>query len=197
MIPVKYNVRNLRVRWVTTLMTVLGDGAGRVGDGAHVRPDRRAGARPADQRRSARSDRAAQRLERRTASGIEQQTRPRRWPRCDGIARDADGQPLCSVEFVTILTKPRRGNGGTTNLIVRGLETVGRELRPGFQIVEGRDLQPGVNEAITSAQHGRAVREPGDRREAGDQQGSISRSSATSRRPAARPSRKSGPTCAT
>ena len=24
MIPVKYNVRNLRVRWVTTLMTVLG-----------------------------------------------------------------------------------------------------------------------------------------------------------------------------
>ena len=26
MIPLKYNVRNLRVRWVTTLMTVLGTG---------------------------------------------------------------------------------------------------------------------------------------------------------------------------
>src|SRR5260221_655828 len=26
MIPVKYNIRNLRVRWVTTLMTVVGTG---------------------------------------------------------------------------------------------------------------------------------------------------------------------------
>ncbi len=26
MIPIKYNVRNLRVRWVTTLMTVVGTG---------------------------------------------------------------------------------------------------------------------------------------------------------------------------
>ena len=26
MIPLKYNVRNLRVRWVTTVMTVLGTG---------------------------------------------------------------------------------------------------------------------------------------------------------------------------
>ena len=29
MIPIKYNLRNLRVRWVTTLLTVLGTGAGR------------------------------------------------------------------------------------------------------------------------------------------------------------------------
>jgi putative ABC transport system permease protein len=35
-------------------------------------------------------------------------------------------------------------------LIVRGLDTIGRELRPGFTIVEGRDLKPGVNELITS-----------------------------------------------
>jgi putative ABC transport system permease protein len=57
---------------------------------------------------------------------------------------------MCSIEFVTILTKPRRNNGGTTNLIIRGLEPVGRELRPKFTITEGRDLKPGVNEAITS-----------------------------------------------
>jgi putative ABC transport system permease protein len=36
------------------------------------------------------------------------------------------------------------------NLIVRGLEDVGRELRPDFRIVEGRDLEPGKFEAITS-----------------------------------------------
>jgi putative ABC transport system permease protein len=84
-----------------------------------------------------------------TDSGIEQSL-ARQVVTLDGIGRDSTGQPLCSVEFVTILTKPRRNNGGTTNIIVRGLEPVGRQLRPGFRIVEGRDLQPGVNEAITS-----------------------------------------------
>lgn len=68
----------------------------------------------------------------------------------DGIATDSSGQPLSSSEFVTILTKPRRNNGGTTNLIVRGLQDVGRSLRPGFKIVRGRDVRPGVNEVITS-----------------------------------------------
>jgi putative ABC transport system permease protein len=68
----------------------------------------------------------------------------------EGIARDADGKPLSSAEYVTILTKPRRGNGGTTNLIVRGLQQEGRGLRAGFRITQGRDLRPGVNEAITS-----------------------------------------------
>ncbi len=68
----------------------------------------------------------------------------------DGIAIDANGKPMCSAEYVTILTKPRRGNGGTTNLIIRGLEPIGRVVRPDFKIVQGRDLNPGVNELITS-----------------------------------------------
>jgi len=86
-----------------------------------------------------------------TSSGIEQRV-AREVETLEGIQRDAEGRPLCSVEFVTILTRPRRGGGGTTNLIVRGLEQVGRALRPDFQIVEGRDIQPGRNEAITSRQ---------------------------------------------
>jgi putative ABC transport system permease protein len=83
------------------------------------------------------------------SSGIEQQT-ARQVVTLDGIDVDESGQPLCSIEFATILTKPRRGNAGTTNLIIRGLEDVGRKLRPDFKIVEGRDLTPGRNEAITS-----------------------------------------------
>jgi putative ABC transport system permease protein len=67
-----------------------------------------------------------------------------------GVAHGPDGQSLCSNEFVTILVKPRRHQGGTTNLIARGLEPVGKTLRPNFKIVEGRDFKPGVNEAITS-----------------------------------------------
>ena len=55
-----------------------------------------------------------------TGSGIEQKV-ARQIMSLPGIAKDESDKPLCSVEFVTILTKPRRNNGGTVNLIVRGL----------------------------------------------------------------------------
>ena len=83
------------------------------------------------------------------SSGIEQKV-AREIASLPGIARTEQGQPQCSVEFVTILTKPRRNNGGTVNLIVRGLENVGRTLRPDFKIVQGRDIEPGKFEALTS-----------------------------------------------
>ena len=77
-------------------------------------------------------------------------TKARELANLSGIATGHDGEPLASSEFVTILIKPRRNNGGTANVIVRGLDEVGRKLRPDFKIIEGRDLQPGVNELITS-----------------------------------------------
>jgi putative ABC transport system permease protein len=151
MIPIKYNIRNLRVRWVTTLMTVIATGwvvwatvltfgmtdglehALRIsGDELDVIVMRKG------------SDSE-------TSSAIEAQT-AREIANLDGIARGPDGQPLCSTEFVTILTKPRRNKGGTTNLIVRGVDSVARLLRPDFRIVEGRDVRSGVNEIITSRQ---------------------------------------------
>lgn len=149
MIPFKYNVRNLRVRWVTTLMTLLGTGLvvwasvltfGLTDGLEHAL---RISSNDLDLivLRKGSTDE--------TSSGVEQRI-AREIENLEGIQRDEKGNPMCSVEFVTILTRPRRGNGGTTNLIVRGLEPVGRNLRPGFQIVQGRDLQPGVNEVVTS-----------------------------------------------
>lgn len=151
MIPIKYNLRNLRVRWVTTLMTVIGTGLvvwatvltfGLTDGLEHAL---RVTGDPLDLivlRKGANDE---------TASTIDPQV-AREVSTLPGIALDGQGQPLCSTEFVTILTRPRRGAGGTTNLIVRGLEESGRALRPDFQIVEGRDLAAGVNEAITSRQ---------------------------------------------
>jgi putative ABC transport system permease protein len=149
MIPIKYNIRNLRVRWVTTLMTVIASGmvvwatvltfgltdgldhALRVTGDANDLLVLRKGS------------------DGETSSSIDAKM-ARDIANLPGIARDEQNEPMCSNEFVTILTKPRRNNGGTTNLIVRGLEPMGRKLRPQFTIVEGRDLKPGVNEAITS-----------------------------------------------
>lgn len=149
MIPFKYNVRNLRVRWVTTLMTVLGTGLvvwasvltfGLTDGLEHALKISSNDLDLIVLRKGATDE---------TSSGIEQRI-AREVENLEGIARNENGEPLCSVEFVTILTRPRRGDGGTTNLIVRGLESVGRELRPGFRIAKGRDINPGLNEAITS-----------------------------------------------
>lgn len=149
MIPIKYNVRNLRVRWLTTLMTVLGTGlvvwasvlTFGLTDGLDHALRVSGDAMDLIVFRKGATD---------ESSSVIQQRIAREVANLEGIERDENGDPKCSVEFVTILTRPRRGDGGTTNLIVRGLETVGRTLRPGFGIVEGRDLKPGLNEAITS-----------------------------------------------
>jgi putative ABC transport system permease protein len=149
MIPARYNVRNLRVRWVTTIMTVLGIGlvvwatvlSFGLADGLEHALLVTGEANDLIVLRKGAQDEIS--------SSIQQQL-AREIATLEGIAHDADGNPQCSVEFVTILTKPRRGDGGTTNLIVRGMQPVGRQLRPGFKIVEGRDIRPGRNEAITS-----------------------------------------------
>jgi putative ABC transport system permease protein len=151
MIPVKYNIRNLLVRWVTTLMTVLGTGLvvwatvltfGLTDGLEHAL---RISGHPLDLivLRKGSNDETGSTITAQTAGEL---------ATLDGIARDENGRPLCAIEFVTILTKPRRGNAGTTNLIVRGVEAVSRSLRPDFRVVRGRDIQPGVNEAITSEQ---------------------------------------------
>ena len=149
MVPIKYNVRNLRVRWVTTLMTVLGTGlvvwatvlSFGLADGLQHALQISGDELDLIVLRKGSQDEVSSGVDQRVARDI---------ATLDGIQTDAQGNKLCSAEFVTILTKPRRGDGGTTNVIVRGLEEVGRKLRPEFRIVEGRDINPGVNEAITS-----------------------------------------------
>lgn len=149
MIPVKYNVRNLRVRWVTTLMTVVGTGL--VVWATVLTFGLTDGLDHALRISGDKLDLIVLRkgTTEETASNIDQKL-AKEITNLDGIARDNAGEPMCSSEFVTILTKPRRGNGGTTNLIIRGLQQGGRDLRPGFRIVRGRDVRPGLNEAITS-----------------------------------------------
>lgn len=151
MIPVRYNLRNLRVRWMTTLMTVIGTAL--VVAASVLTFSLIAGIEHALRISGHELDLIALRKGStdEISSGLEQKS-AREIASLPGIARNVSGQPMCSVEYVTILTKPRRNNGGTTNLIVRGLEPIGRELRPNFTIVDGRDLSPGLNEAITSRQ---------------------------------------------
>jgi putative ABC transport system permease protein len=150
MVPVKYTVRNLRARWVTTVLISLGIGlvvfasalTFGLTDGL-----KRAMLISADEldivclRKGSLDE---------VSSGIDKQTADR-VATLEGVATDQAGQPLVSAEYVITIMKPRRGDGGSTNLMVRGLKSIGYKLRPGFEIFPGgRAPEPGKFEAITS-----------------------------------------------
>src|SRR5690349_8800555 len=101
-IPAKYNIRNLRVRWVTTLMTVLATAivvfATVLTFGLASGLDHAVQVTGNDLDlivfRKGSQDEASSGLQQNVAKEI---------ATLDGIARDASGQPMCSVEYVTIL----------------------------------------------------------------------------------------------
>ncbi|HEX9303546.1 MAG TPA: FtsX-like permease family protein [Thermoanaerobaculia bacterium] len=66
-----------------------------------------------------------------------------------GIERDGGGQPLVSAELLTLVNIPKT-DGKSTNVQVRGTSPAGMALRPSIRIVEGRMFRPGTNEAIVS-----------------------------------------------
>jgi putative ABC transport system permease protein len=148
MIPLKYNVRNLRVRWVSTVMTVLGTGMvvwsscilfGLVEGLQHsltVSGD------PLDLivlRKGSSNE---------NTGGFD-------WPKAEdlktlpGIERDESGRPLVASEMIHIPLSERL-DGSHTNIIVRGVEPASRRLRPRFTLVQGRDFVPGRGECIVS-----------------------------------------------
>lgn len=150
MIPVKYNIRNMRVRWVTTGMTVLFTGLlvcasvlvfGLVDGLMHTFSVAADELKLIVLRKGSDNE---------ISSQISGDT-ARKLKNFEGVATDpAGGAPLWSAEQASILAKPRRGDTIAVNLIVRGISPEGRSLRPGFKIVEGRELRSGTNEAITS-----------------------------------------------
>jgi putative ABC transport system permease protein len=148
MIPLKYNVRNLRVRWKTTLMTMLGTGLvvwsscilfGLVDGLEH---SLKVSGDPLDiivMRKGSSNE---------TTGGFET-TKADKILNLSGIATDHDGHALCAKELLNIPIAERI-DGTRTNVIVRGVQHASRGLRPNFQVVEGNDLVEGRGECIVS-----------------------------------------------
>jgi putative ABC transport system permease protein len=65
----------------------------------------------------------------------------------DGIARDADDEPLISPELVV---QPffRTLDGGRENVLVRGVEPVALTVHSGVRIAEGRMFNPSAGEVV-------------------------------------------------
>ena len=65
-----------------------------------------------------------------------------------GIATGRDGQPLASLELVTVVNLANVDNPDGANLSVRGLTQVGIEMREGLHIESGRWFQQGRRELV-------------------------------------------------
>ena len=67
-----------------------------------------------------------------------------------GIAITPKGEPIVSPELVILFKLPKKDNPKGSNVTVRGVTPMAFELRPYVKIVEGRMFKPGVNELIVA-----------------------------------------------
>lgn len=65
-----------------------------------------------------------------------------------GIARNKTGEPLASLEMVTVIVMEAPGKPAGSNINLRGITPLGFELRDGLRIEQGRWFNPGRREAV-------------------------------------------------
>jgi putative ABC transport system permease protein len=153
-IPIAYNLRNLTVRKGTTLMTALGIALtvavllAVLALVSGLRSAFESTGNPLNVivvRKSANSE---------LVSGMtrEQYQDLKFKP---GIAKSASGEPLTSLEMVTVINLPSTDNEGGFNVNLRGVEPNGIALRDNLKIGEGRWFQAGQREVVV----GKAIAE--------------------------------------
>ena len=149
-LPLKYNVRNVLVRWRTTLFTVLGIGAVVLvflGLRALGRGIEATNANTGDPRNLLVVRKGSQA----ESGSIVSRDQFRTLRDLPGIARNPSGVPLVSAELVMIVSAPRRDGVGEANTLIRGVTPVGMELRSQVALVEGRWFRPGQREVVVSS----------------------------------------------
>lgn len=64
------------------------------------------------------------------------------------IARDVDGRAMVSKESVVLISLTKRGQDKGSNIVTRGLPSMGLTLRPQVKIISGRMFRPGSSEIV-------------------------------------------------
>jgi putative ABC transport system permease protein len=145
-IPIVYNLRSVRARWVSAIVAVLGI-AGTVG--VFIAMLSLARGFKATVVGSGSAENAL--IRRAGSTGEIDGSIPLEQVRviqdAPGVARDGD-QPLVSPEVVVIAAFPLKATGTDANVQVRGVSPNALEVRKNIRMVEGRFFQPGLNELI-------------------------------------------------
>jgi putative ABC transport system permease protein len=145
-IPIVYNLRSVRARWVSSIVAVLGI-AGTVG--VFIAMLSLARGFKATLVSSGSADNAL--IRRDGATGEIDGTVPLEQVRviqdAPGIARDGN-QPLVSPEVVVIAAFPLKSTGTDANVQVRGVSPEVLKVRTNVRMKEGRFFEPGLSELI-------------------------------------------------
>jgi len=145
-IPFKYNLRNLRIRWVTSLLTVLGIVLVTVvfvmlfAMGLGMERSLKGSGDPLGV------------IALRVGTTAESQSLVTRQQLDDvlgipGLLRDARGELMVSPELVEVSNAVKR-DGGKANVPIRGAGSMSRALRSELKLVEGRWFNPSVGEVV-------------------------------------------------
>jgi ABC-type antimicrobial peptide transport system permease subunit len=158
-VPLKYNLRHLRVRWTSTLVTVISIAlvvAVFVMVMALARGLRSTFLSTGDERNLLvfRKGALAESSSQITIDDV------RRTRFLEGIQRTPQGEPLASAEVIVLITLERL-SGGQAHVQVRGVEATALALRPQIHLVEGRLFQSGVRECIVSRKVARRFKQCG------------------------------------
>jgi putative ABC transport system permease protein len=147
-LPIKYNIRNVFVRWRSTLATILGVGllvavyimmqmlaagleknSANTGDSRNIMIVRKGSTAESSSQVSLEQYKLIQYL--------------------PGVAKDEKGEPLISADMITLIALNRK-EGGEANILVRGMSQRGFELRPQVTLIAGRWFTSGKREVVVS-----------------------------------------------
>ena len=148
LIPFRYNLRSLRVRWVTTLVTAVSVGLSvtvfvavmALAEGLREvfvttgEPLNLLVIRQGSQTET---------------NSIIERSRTEVISALEGVAAGPQGAPMISAELAVFINQPRR-TAGSSNVVIRGLTDRGREMRPQVRLVQGRWFRPGLRELTVS-----------------------------------------------
>jgi putative ABC transport system permease protein len=145
-VPIVYNLRSMKVRWLTAVAAVLGI-AGTVG--VFVAMLALAHGFRATLVNSGSPDnvlirRAGSSAELDGSVALDQVQAIEDEP---GVAHD-NGKPLVSPEAVLIAAFNLKSTGTNANVQIRGVSPVVRKVRPNIKIIEGRFFEPGLAELV-------------------------------------------------
>jgi putative ABC transport system permease protein len=147
--PLKYNFRNVLVRWRSTLTTILGIA---LVVGVYVLMQAMAAGIEKSSANTGSRDNLllVRRGSTAESSSIVSREQLRSLIYSPEIARNGAGEPLVSADLLVLLNLPRRDGAGEANVLLRGVSPRGRELRGQVRLVEGRWFEAGRREVVVS-----------------------------------------------
>jgi ABC-type lipoprotein release transport system permease subunit len=146
-LPLSYNIRNVRVRWQVTLLSIVGIAlvvavfAALLSMSAGFETTLKSTGRQDNaiivQRGSASELTSGVPLDQRNMILVDER-----------VARGGDGQPLASWEWVIVVSLPKVTDGQPTNVTLRAVTERAFAVRGGVEVAEGRSFTPGLDEVI-------------------------------------------------